>query len=322
MRITKILALPVCASLLLLCAGGCSSEKHESRKKHIVATIFPEYDWTREIIGSSADNTELTLLLSNGVDMHSYQPSVDDIMTISSCDMFIYVGGESDTWVKAALEQATNKDMIVISLMDILGDKAKEEETVSGMQTEAEHEDTEEKEYDEHVWMSLENAELFCDEITKGLTKLDSANAEQYKTNCGEYKKKLGTLCEEYRTAADASEQRTIIVGDRFPFRYLTDEFGIKYYAAFPGCSAETEASFETIVFLANKADEIGAKAIIQTESPVGSVAETIRDNTKSKDQQIVTLDSMQSVSAKDIDEGATYISLMEKNLQSLRRAL
>ncbi len=302
--------------------GGNDNDK-KGTKKHIVATIFPEYDWAREIVGDIND-TELTLLLSNGVDMHSYQPSVDDIMTISTCDMFIYVGGESDGWVRDALAQASNKDMIVIDLMSVLGDRAKEEELVSGM--EAEHGDEEngsdEKEYDEHVWMSLENAELFCDHITEGLVKLDGAHAEEYKRNCGTYKDKLEKLKGEYKKTADASQERTIIVGDRFPYKYLTDEFGIKYYAAFPGCSAETDASFETIVFLAGKADEVGARAIIKTEASDGSVAMTVRDNTATKDQEILTLDSLQSVSAKDIDAGTSYYSVMEKNLDVLKRAL
>ena len=302
--------------------GGNDNDK-KGTKKHIVATIFPEYDWAREIVGDIND-TELTLLLSNGVDMHSYQPSVDDIMTISTCDMFIYVGGESDGWVRDALAQASNKDMIVIDLMSVLGDRAKEEELVSGMETEHGDEEngSDEKEYDEHVWMSLENAELFCDHITEGLVKLDGAHAEEYKRNCGTYKDKLEKLKGEYKKTADASQERTIIVGDRFPYKYLTDEFGIKYYAAFPGCSAETDASFETIVFLAGKADEVGARAIIKTEASDGSVAMTVRDNTATKDQEILTLDSLQSVSAKDIDAGTSYYSVMEKNLDVLKRAL
>ena len=318
MKIKKIIAILLCAALVLLCMGGCGTEKKNNGRKHIVVTIFPEYDWVNKLI-TLTDHFDITLLLSNGVDMHSYQPSVDDIMTISSCDMFIYVGGESDAWVKDALAQATNKDMIVISLMDILGDKAKEEETISGMQ--AEHEDGDEKEYDEHVWMSLENTELFCDKITDGLIKLGE-DEKDCRGRCDVFKERLEKLRGEYKAVVDASDKKTIIVGDRFPFRYLTDEFGIEYYAAFPGCSAETEASFETIVFLADKADEIGAKAIIQTENPVGKVAETIRDNTKSKNQQIITLDSMQSVSLKDIEEGVSYLSIMQRNLEELKKAL
>lgn len=324
-RTGKLTAIILCSIIAVSCMSACGGNDNDKKgtKKHIVATIFPEYDWAREIVGDIND-TELTLLLSNGVDMHSYQPSVDDIMTISTCDMFIYVGGESDGWVRDALAQASNKDMIVIDLMSVLGDRAKEEELVSGM--EAEHGDEEngsdEKEYDEHVWMSLENAELFCDHITEGLVKLDGAHAEEYKRNCGTYKDKLEKLKGEYKKTADASQERTIIVGDRFPYKYLTDEFGIKYYAAFPGCSAETDASFETIVFLAGKADEVGARAIIKTEASDGSVAMTVRDNTATKDQEILTLDSLQSVSAKDIDAGTSYYSVMEKNLDVLKRAL
>ncbi len=324
-RTGKLTAIILCSIIAVSCMSACGGNDNDKKgtKKHIVATIFPEYDWAREIVGDIND-TELTLLLSNGVDMHSYQPSVDDIMTISTCDMFIYVGGESDGWVRDALAQASNKDMIVIDLMSVLGDRAKEEELVSGMETEHGDEEngSDEKEYDEHVWMSLENAELFCDHITEGLVKLDGAHAEEYKRNCGTYKDKLEKLKGEYKKTADASQERTIIVGDRFPYKYLTDEFGIKYYAAFPGCSAETDASFETIVFLAGKADEVGARAIIKTEASDGSVAMTVRDNTATKDQEILTLDSLQSVSAKDIDAGTSYYSVMEKNLDVLKRAL
>ena len=325
-RTGKLTAIILCSIIAVSCMSACGGNDNDKKgtKKHIVATIFPEYDWAKEIVVLGKNDTELTLLLSNGVDMHSYQPSVDDIMTISTCDMFIYVGGESDGWVRDALAQASNKDMIVIDLMSVLGDRAKEEELVSGMETEHGDEEngSDEKEYDEHVWMSLENAELFCDHITEGLVKLDGAHAEEYKRNCGTYKDKLEKLKGEYKKTADASQERTIIVGDRFPYKYLTDEFGIKYYAAFPGCSAETDASFETIVFLAGKADEVGARAIIKTEASDGSVAMTVRDNTATKDQEILTLDSLQSVSAKDIDAGTSYYSVMEKNLDVLKRAL
>ncbi len=322
MRIRKIIALLICVSLMLLCVSGCGREMNSSGKKRIVATIFPEYDWVKQITGENSSELDITLLLSNGVDMHSFQPSVEDIMTISSCDMFIYVGGESDAWVNDALSQSSNKDMIVINLMDILGDKAKEEEIVSGMQSDGDDDGGEEKEYDEHVWLSLRNTALFCDKITEGLAKLDPKNADDYKRNCEEYKKKLNELDGEYKTAVEGSSLRTIIVGDRFPYRYLTDDYNIRYYAAFSGCSAETEASFETIIFLAGKADELNAKAVIKTEGSDGSVAETVRSNTKTGEQEILTLDSMQAAASADIQGGMTYISVMKENLEVLKKAL
>ncbi len=321
-KTVKLLSLILCGVMLLLCLGGCREGEKDNKKLHIVATIFPEYDWTREILGSNPADAELTLLLSSGVDMHSFQPSMDDIVTISTCDIFIYVGGESDAWVRDALSQATNKEMIVVDLLDVLGDHAKEEETVSGMQTDEDNDEEDEKEMDEHVWLSMRNASLFCDAIESALSKKDSANADTYRKNKEAYQQKLGDLDREYTSAVGSAASKTLIIGDRFPFRYLTEDYGLEYYAAFSGCSAETEASPDTIIFLAQKADELNAKSIIKTEGSDGSVAETIKNSTKTKDQTILTLDSMQSVTSKDVDAGCTYLSVMQSDLKVLKQAL
>ena len=303
-------------------AVNAASAASGDEKIQIVTTIFPEYDWVMNVLGDDPANAEVTMLLDNGVDLHSYQPTADDILKISACDMFIYVGGESDEWVEDALKEATNKDMVVINLLEALGDSVKEEEMVEGMQ-ESEHEHEEgEVEYDEHVWLSLRNAATLTDIISKELQRIDAANAQIYKNNSDAYIKKLNELDKQYSDAVSASSVKTLLFGDRFPFRYLTDDYGLTYYAAFVGCSAETEASFETITFLAKKVDELSLHAVMTIEGGDHRIAETILQNTAAKDQQILTMDSMQSTTSKDVENGTTYLSVMEGNLSVLKEAL
>ena len=334
----KIIALLL---VLLMTAGmlaGCGKQKDDDTtdttdKLSIVTTIFPEYDWVRQILGDKADNADVTMLLDNGVDLHSYQPTADDIVKISDCDLFIYVGGESDGWVEDALKNATNKDMKVVNLLEVLGDKVKNEEVVEGMQEEEhEHEDGEEheegeehehkEEADEHVWLSLKNAEVLVGTISNALQEVDPGNKDAYAANADAYVKKLSALDAEYQTAVDNAARKTVLFGDRFPFRYLVDDYGLNYYAAFVGCSAETEASFETISFLAKKVDELKLPCVLTIEGKNHKIAETIVKNTAPKSQKILTMDSMQSTTSKDVASGTTYFSVMEKNLAVLKEAL
>lgn len=321
----KILSAFICLMLMTSIFTGCgatSQGSSDSKKLKIVTTIFPEYDWVRNIVGEKENNVELTMLIDNGVDLHSYQPSTDDIVKISKCDIFIYVGGESDEWVDDALKQSSNKDMTVIDLLDVLGDRVKEEEHKEGMQHEEEDEEEEEKETDEHVWLSLKNASALCEHICDKICDKDEANKDTYKANTKSYIQKLDKLDMQYKDAADNAKSKTLVFADRFPFRYMVDDYGLDYYAAFAGCSAECEASFETVIFLAKKVDELGLKNIFQIEGSKSNIAKTVKDNTKSKDQNIVTLDSLQSVTQKDVDGGVTYLGEMEKNLSVLRDAL
>ena len=311
--ISVILALIVTVSMF----AGCNlNTPADSGKLKIVATIFPLYDWACAV----ADNTDaqVELLLDNGVDMHSFQPPAKDIIDISDCDLFLYVGGESDEWIDDVLEQAGNDDMIALNCINILGNQAKEEELIEGMQTE----DEEDSAYDEHVWLSLKNAALFTEEICAALSQLDEENADRYRVNATEYTYLLNDLDAEYQTAVDNAAVKTLLVADRFPFRYLTDDYDLSYYAAFPGCSAETEASFTTILFLANKVDELKLKTILQTEGSDGSIPKTIKENTADKNQQILTLDSLQNITRKRIDAGESYLSIMQSNLNVLKQAL
>mgnify|MGYP000427880745 FL=1 len=300
------------------------NDNNKTEKVKIVTTIFPEYDWVRQIAGDKVSDMDITMLLDNGVDMHSYQPAADDIMKISDCDLFIYVGGESDEWVNDALKEAVNKDMQVIDLLDVLGEQVKIEELVEGMQ-DAEHEEEEEheeKEYDEHVWLSLKNAETLCDAIAEALGNADPDNKAVYDTNKAAYIDQLVSLDNQYREVVDQASMKTLLFGDRFPFRYMVDDYGLSYYAAFAGCSAESEASFETISFLAKKIDELGLKYVMTIEKSDQKIAKTIIENTQNKDQSILTLDSMQSTTSADVANGMTYLSIMEGNLNILKEAL
>ena len=501
--ITLVLALAMAVSLFTGCGKKNNAETGESdpNKLSVVTTIFPEYDWVREILGGKAESTDLTMLLDNGVDLHSYQPTADDIVKISDCDLFIYVGGESDEWVKNVLKNAVNKKMKAINLLEVLGDSVKTEEIVEGMQEdshdhghshdeqltendiedrtlsdfagawkslhpfllngdldkfcehraeededssttkdtywekykaswqcdaekisingdtitftyadgktvsaeytyagyqpkrndegmirsvryqfettsadapkyvqfndhghepgEAEHFHTyfgndgfdalmrgktnpffvkdalsvedildelmghdhgEEK--DEHVWLSLKNAKTLVGAIADALQELDPDNKDTYTANASAYIEKLSALDGAYQSAVDGAARKTVLFGDRFPFRYLVDDYGLSYYAAFAGCSAESEASFETVSFLAKKVDELKLPCVLTIEGKNHKIAETIVENTAEKNQKVLTMDSMQSMTSKDAANGATYLSVMEQNLSVLKEAL
>lgn len=492
-------------------------------KMSVVCTIYPEYDWVNQILGDHVANAEVSYLLDTGVDLHSYQPTAGDIIKISTCDLFVYVGGESDSWAEDALSNSQNKDMKVINLMDVLGDSAKVEELKEGMQGhdhDHEHEHTEikeedikdreltdfagnwqslypllesgeleeyvehhaeengepieevreelsekwgcdvtevgidgnmisfkysdgiqksgeyeyagyspvlaedgdihavlykyesvsgdspkyvmfndhgcepakaehfhiiygddtdfdttlknftynpffipvglngeeavemleghshsnsgdndhdheehddhdhehhheegEVEYDEHVWLSLSNAKVLCAEIESNISAIDPANAADYKANLDAYTTKLDELDGRFRSLVDSSSVKALVFGDRFPFRYFVDDYGLDYFAAFIGCSAETEASFETIAFLSDKVNELDSKTIFTIEGSDKSIAQTVI-NTSGRDMKIAELNSLQSVTADDIKNGVTYLSLMENNYNVLSEAL
>ena len=331
-----------------------SIEKGNSNKISIVCTTFPQYDWVKNILGEEAERFYVTLLLDNGVDMHSYQPAVKDIATACSSDLFIYVGGESDTWVADALKEAKNKDLKAINLMETLDNFVKEEEVVEGMQEERKslghsheksskekqeqtqkesHENSqeingqkeaadEEPEYDEHIWLSIRNAEIMVKNIEKAIEQLDSDNAKVYQNNAENYIKKLDTLDKQYANTIQNAKYKAILFGDRFPFRYMADDYDLKYYAAFAGCSAETMAGFETVTFLAKKADELRLPVILTIENSDGRIAEAVKSNTTKKNQKILAMNSLQSVTKEQIADGITYLQVMQENLSVLSEAL
>lgn len=325
----KLLSVFTALSLTAGCITACSTNNAptaDSKNLQIVTTIFPEYDWVMNILGDNPANAEVTMLLDNGADLHSYQPTASDILKISTCDVFVYVGGESDEWVDDVLKEATNKDMVVINLMDELGNAVKEEEIIEGMEghdhDHEHHHEEGEVEYDEHVWLSLKNASVLVGAISEAIAKADSANAATYRANASAYIDKLNALDKEYSDMVNAAARNVLVFGDRFPFRYLIDDYSLVYYAAFVGCSAESEASFETIMFLAGKVDENSLTSVITIEGKEHKIAETIISNTATKDQKILTLDSMQTTTMADVKNGITYISVMESNYEVLKEAL
>ncbi len=328
---------------LFACGDAPKSKIAKESKLSIVATIYPEYAWAKEILGSRFNSVKLELLMKNGVDLHSYKPTAQDIAKIASADMVIYVGGESDEWIEKALEATPKKGRSEINLMKVLGDRVKAEEVIEGMdgfETKDErretrdehhaeehehhhHDHDEEVENDEHVWLSLKNAEIIVQKIAAEIAKLDSAHASVYTQNVNAYVAKIQSLDNDYRTTVENAARKTVLFGDRFPFRYLVDDYGLKYYAAFVGCSAESEASFETIAFLANKMDSESLPSIFIIENGNEKIAKAVLAASKnSKNAQILILNSMQSVTEKQIDEGADYLSIMKSNLENLKKAL
>ena len=327
----KVFAFLLSFGLLVSCIVTCAGA--EANQINIVTTIFPIYDWVREVVGDNATHANITLLLDNGVDLHSYQPTAQGILAISTADLFIYVGGESDEWVEDVLQSAMNPNLKAINLVDAMGEDIKTEEVVEGMEHDHDHEDSEdheehdhehehEEEADEHVWLSLRNAGKLTRIIADTLSEIDPDYAEYYQANASAYIGKLADLDARYTDTVNGSACKTILFGDRFPFRYLADDYGLTYFAAFSGCSAESEASFETIVFLAGKTDELGLPAVLTIEHPKTRIAETIVQATSAKDQKILVLDSMQGTTVSDIQAGMTYLSVMESNLEVLKEAL
>lgn len=300
-------------------AGCAPKQQQNTTKLKIVATTFPQYDWIREIIGKDNTNVDLQLLMKNGGDLHSYQPTAGDIANIADANLFVYVGGESDEWVDDALKEKTNKDMKVVNMMQTLGDDIDEEE--EGLEKESEDHDHEEIEYDEHVWLSLKRAQKIVKAIADELGELDSTNAKKYQENAEAYIAKLAALDKSYESTVNTVKNKTWIFADRMPFHYLAKDYGITTYAAFNGCSTETNASFNTIVSLAKYVDELGIKHIMTIEGSDKKLAKAVIENTTDKNQDILTLNSLQSVSQSDIDKGLTYYGAMEENLKVLAQS-
>ena len=319
--ISKVFSVAAAAVIAAASLSGCAeSRSTDDGRLSIVCTNFAEYDWTKNIIGST-ENADITYLLGSGADIHNYQPSTQDMLTISGCDVFIYSGGESETWVDDAVGNVRNKDIKVLRLFDALGQRLKEEETKEGMA--AEDEDEEDGiEYDEHIWLSLKNAELLCQSICDTVCEADPSHSAEYRSNLDSYEEKLGALDAEYTEMAESSASRTILVGDRFPFRYFTEDYGLKYYAAFAGCSSETEASFETVAFLSEKLKESSAPAVLVLENSDKKIARTVIGNAKEPTCDILTMDSMQSVTLRQAFAGVSYINIMQKNLETLQKVL
>lgn len=425
----KLLAFTLVATLLTGCDSSSAVENNtvattntattattpvasdvKVEKMSIVTTTFAEYDWVREILGENVGNFNLTLLLDNGLDLHSFNPSVDDIINIGNADLFIYNGGESTVgWAGDVISQAKNDNLAAVNLLEELGDLAQmaehvhtdectdvdceidhsaeehdhahdeeectdpdcdhdhshdeeehdhahdEEECVEDccLVDEEDHDhDHDEEECtdpdceidhsaeehshdhddccdvtedghshdheDEHYWMSLNNAKLLCSSIADKIIAIDPSNADVYNANLTAYIAKLDALDAEYQATVSSANRNVLVVADRFPFIYLTSDYGLEYYAAFSGCTAETEASFETIMFLTEKVNEYDLTCVVTTETG-HEISNTIVSSTKSKDQEIFVLDSIQSTNSSS---GETYLGIMEENLKVLAKIL
>ncbi len=338
-------AIAVALAVVMLLKWSPSSKSGDRIK--IVATTFPIYDWTREVIGNLTNKADLVLLQQSGADLHSYSPSASDLRKIAASDLFVFVGGESDEWTERALAQAGNPRRRTLNLVKALGESAKEEKVVEGMEhhhhhhgeahhdedhhdkghehddkhEHHDHDEDHEHEIDEHVWLSLRNAVTLVKAIAEELSAVDPDNASAYRANAKAYCAKLAALDGEYSKAVAAAKRKTLLVADRFPFRYLADDYGLTYFAAFAGCSAESEASFKTIAFLAKKVDELKLPVILTIEGAQHKIAETVIRTTQGKNQRILTMDSLQSTSGKAA-ESTRYLEVMTRNLETLKAAL
>ena len=317
------------AALFSGCGSGATPIEEGADKVSVVCTTFPQYDWVRNLLGDAAEEFEVSLLVKNSADIHNYQPSAQDMIAMKEADLFLYVGGESDAWVEDIMKADGTLSDKSVSLVAALGDKSLVEEIVEGMEHDHEHGHGHEKDnehadevLDEHVWLSLENAEILCQYISGRLQELAPDEAVVIAENTATYVKELHELGVEYQEVVDESAHNALIFGDRFPFRYLIEDYDLEYYAAFAGCNAEVEAGFDTIIGLAGKVDELKVPCVLVIDGSDKSLAEAILQAAGDKEKEILTLDSMQSVSWEDILRGANYLDIMKANLEVLCKAL
>lgn len=300
--------------------GGDADKKATNEKLSIVCTNFPSYDFARQIAG---DKANVTMLLKPGAESHTYEPSPEDIKKIQDCDMFVYVGGDSDEWVEDVLDSVDKSKVTVFRLMDQV--KTVEEVTVEGMEPEDEEEpaesgeDEDEPEMDEHVWTSPKNAATIVKNMAKTMEKLDGKNKQTYEKNADAYVEKINKLDGEFREVVKNGKRKEIIVADRFPFRYFCEEYGLKYYAAFPGCSTDTQPSAKTVAFLTDKVKEDKIPVVFHIELSNEEMSKSIAEATGAKSR---LLNAVHNVSDEDFRNGATYVSLMEHNVEALKEAL
>ena len=321
-RFISIIA--VCALLTVLTAcGNVQTEGNNKKGLSVVATMFAEYDFAKQVIG---ENGTVEMLMPPGGEIHSYEPTPQDIISIKNADIFIYGGGESDSWLDTVLESADAENLEIISMMDVC--ELYEEEAVDGMESDHKHDETcdheaEEEhhhtEYDEHVWTSPVNAVKIIEKITETACRLDEENSGEYKRNSEEYIKKINGLHKQFGEAVNGSERKLMVFADRFPFRYFAEEYGLDYSAAFPGCSHDTEPSAKTIQYLIDKIKAEGIPVIFTIENSDRNVAETISGETGAK---VLEFHSCHNITKSELENGVTYVDLMERNLKNLKEAL
>ncbi len=317
----RLLSLLLAGVLLLGTLCGCSAPAKQEEGLSVVATIFPQYDFARQVMGSS---NHLTMLLRPGQEVHSYEPTPQDIIAIQNCDLFIYVGGESDAWIEDVLEGMDTSHMVILSLMDLVDPLEEDTDSVLENPEEHSHEDGEathlhQEEYDEHVWTSPKNAMLITQAICDALCDIDPSNAQTYRQNTADYLEQLEGLDQDFREVISNAGRDTLIFGDRFPLLYFVREYGLNYYAAFPGCASETEPSAATVARLIDLVREEQVPVVYQIELSNGNIARSIADSSGAK---VETFYTCHNITRDDFNAGETYLSLMKCNVNSLKEAL
>ncbi len=310
----------LCTAVLAGC-GGKAEESNDSDKVKVVTTIFPAYDFAREVAGEEA---EVTMLLQPGTEAHTYEPTPKDIKAIQDCDVFIYTGGENDVWIEDILSTMDTSDIVQVRMVDCVD--ILEEAELEGVE-EHEHEEGEEHEeseehaheIEEHVWTSPVNSMAIVDTIAAKLAEKDSEHAEIYQKNAKEYQVELENLNQKFKSVVAGAERKTIVFGDRFPILYFAEEYGLSYYAAFPGCASDTEPSASTIAFLTDKVEEEKIPVVFKIELSNGKVADTIAESTGTK---VLTFETCHNLTREDFENGETYLTLMERNVETLKEAL
>ena len=312
----KIIAAALAAVLTLCCFAGCTGGEDESGKPSVIVTIFPQYDFVRQIAGELVD---LRMLIVPGAESHGFEATLDDIASIQKCDLFVYVGGESEEWVDNVLSVMDDGSVRTVAMTDVCATVG--EELVEGMEPGEEHDEHEEheEEADEHVWTSPVNAMLIAVAIRDALCEIDPDNADAYAANAEAYLGELTELDARFREVVENGKSDTIVFAERFPFRYLAEEYGLEYYAAFAGCSSNTEPSLSTITFLTQKVEELYLPAIFYIEFSTETVADTIAQATGA---QKLLFHSCHNVSEQDFEDGVTYVELMRRNADNLAVAL
>lgn len=306
-------------ALILICVtvSGCEKPAADQAdgKLNVVATIFAPYDFVHQIAG---ERVNLKMLITPGAESHSFEPTPQDMIAIQNCDVFLYVGGENDEWVRKILDSVDTESMELLPLMECVD--VVEEELAPGMEGgEEPHGQDGHEGGDEHVWTSPKNAVKIAERVADTLCRADPDHSEEYRTRAESYVQKLKELDRKFEQVVSDSARKTIVFGDRFPFRYLADAYGLTYYAAFPGCATETEASAATIAFLVKTIREEGIPVVFHMELSNEKMADTLCEATGAQKR---LLHACHNVSREDFQNGETYLSLMERNVEELKEAL
>lgn len=322
MKFKKNISLMLSIVLALSLVGGCDfSPQEKNDKLKIVTTIFPTYDWAKGVLGDKVADYDITFLTNTGLELHSYTPTVADIVKIAEADLFIYVGSQSDLWVDYTLDQVTNENQLRLNLLDIVQEELREKEIKEGVQI-VEDDCCEDDLFDEHVWMSINNAILVSAEIQNALCQIDPDNEEYYISSGSQYLQDLSDLDSLYRESLANQDLRTVIFPDRFPFLYLFSDYDLDYFAAFSSCTSETEVSFQTLAYLTDKLNELDVDYVFNVSGANHNIAQAVIENSQNKQQEILYLSAMESITDSDVKQGTTYISIMKNNLDTLLIAL